>query len=155
MPWLCRPRGRTGRTSGSWWGGPGVRLYEARRSESRPGAVRRGELCFSIPRFCLFQLNRSDRAPSCLSTEGVFFQLHKEAVKPCCSRNLSPAQLTERCASQELTSFLSIFQPFFIDAVNYIEAIPFQFTVVGCEHATELSPSYVANFKYLLHKIIS
>lgn len=89
---------QTGPTLGSWWGGPGMKLSEVQqqRSESRPGAVRRSELCFSMPCFCLFRLNCSDRATSCLSTERGFFSwLHKEAVRPCCSHNLSSSQLTK------------------------------------------------------------
>lgn len=69
---------------------------QQRRSGSRAQGAPRAELCSRIPSFCLFQLNCSDRAPSCQQKEGFFFsQLHKEAVRPCCSCNLSPAQLTK------------------------------------------------------------
>lgn len=155
MPWLCRPTGRTriGELArGSWCATVG----------SAAAAVR--ELSGSSEKWAVLQHPPFLPFPAELRWQSIELSINrKKDFFPGCIRKQSDLAVLViflqlswlRCTSQELTSFLSIFQSFFIGAVNNTEAILPQFTAVGWESATELSPSYVANFKYLLHKIIN
>lgn len=158
VPWLCRPTGRThiGEPArGPWHAAARSTAAAAVREPSESSEEKWAAL--QHPPVSAFSswTAVTEHWAACQEKEVFFF--------PGCIRKQSDLAVLViclqlgwlRCTSQELTSFLSVFQSFFTGAVNSTEALPSQFTEVGWESATELTPSYVANIKYLLRKIIS
>lgn len=125
--------------------------------QRRSGSSRawQGQSCAPGSPFRLFQPNCSARAPSCLSTErGIFF------FPPSCIRKQSDLAVLViclqlswlRCTSQETNIFLINFPVTFSRCCKLHWSYPFS---DHCESVTELSPFYVADFKYLLQKTVT
>lgn len=118
IQWPCSPTGRT--HSGLCW------LESSSGGQGAPGRSK-DRAVLPDPSFCLFQLNCSARAPSCLSTErGMIFS-------PSCIRKQSDLAVLViclqlswlRCTSQETNIFLINFPVTFYRCYKLHWSYPF------------------------------